>query len=193
MLDLIMWLRASSPTRRQEKGGGKHSSRSNTSMHEKQAQERFWNTANGGEAQGKGDGGGSSEKPPNPKRAKHQMERSAFPGRNPGSCYGKEDLNRENYNGRAEFIAKHDMRTMEKERKDAAMKETVMQNYSPKKASVLRQESDEGAIKRRGAGEMQDGPFKSPPNLSNIHQTYIGPCIADVEKTMQTASGSSKT
>ena len=165
-------------------------------MHEKTTNEGFWNQANDGDDQGQGDGGVSPEKPLNPKRAKHQMERNVFPGRNLGSRFGKymtkKDLNGANFNGRKDSNGEYNMRTMGKDRKDTAMKETVMQNVSPKNIKDWRKESDEVADRRHVVGVSLDGSKKSPTNLLNSHQIYMGPCIADVKKTMQNASGSSK-
>jgi hypothetical protein len=49
------------------------------------------------------------------------------------------------------------------------------------------------ADKRYAVGEMKAGASKSPTYRFNTHQAYMGPYIADVEKTMLNNSGSSKT
>jgi hypothetical protein len=49
-------------------------------MYEKPMKDGFWNIVNGGEDQGKAEGGGSFEVPPNPKRSKIKRKETFFQG-----------------------------------------------------------------------------------------------------------------
>ena len=109
------WLRAPSPTHRQEKGGSRHSGWSRSSNFEKPTKKGSEHNFLGDEDLGWDDGGNPSEMFSNPKRTKVQKERYKNLRRNYGSQRGS-NIAREIYaKGNHSINERRDMRAKEKE------------------------------------------------------------------------------
>lgn len=114
-----LWLRASSPTCRQEKGGNRHSKRPGSSKYEKLTKDGNRHYFSGDEDMDQDDSGDHSESFSNPKRTKVQKERCENLGVNYGINYGSQRANnitKESHaKGNQSTYGSRDLRKVEKE------------------------------------------------------------------------------